>query len=95
VRCMSPLWPFCDIARRARDVRFAGVKRTCRKRRLRSESDPERTFSLGEPQASQSNTCTTSIFCAFPGTEPATISSTRSTAIETKSPMSRISSAKV
>src|SRR5215831_18339168 len=36
---MSPLWPFCDITRRARDVRFAGVKRTCRKDRLRSESD--------------------------------------------------------
>src|SRR5882672_114875 len=32
-------WPFCDITRRAREVRFRRVKRTCRKHRPRSEPD--------------------------------------------------------
>ena len=36
--------PFCDITRRARDVRFGGVKRTCHKHRLRSASDPKPTY---------------------------------------------------
>jgi hypothetical protein len=37
-------WPFCDITRRTRHVGFPRVKRTYRKRRLRSEPDPDRKF---------------------------------------------------